>query len=497
MAGQEDQFEGEPARLLMHRQAALAEAQLRLVRAELRTRQIGVVLRLAFLALILLLAMLIVAALIAAGRSPKLVVDPFDVPQAVAVTGASGEALAASVVDELNRTRGGKDVVAEAATATPLAPLRRILGSDRHIGGSVIGLEDGMLRLTIRGEGIQPRSFTGRADDLPEMSALIAEHVRGGAMQIAPSPGEQSSAPARSPAEPAGGGASAPEAAALRHDHQAARRALLNMNSTDPAAGPARELVEGLRELDLGRADRAIPPLERFDRALRASPELARLFGDDRCYLALAYARLGRTRDALRLTGSERVSARCAAFRGDVLALAGNWRKASRAYREAIALAPASPVAFERIGAALLARDEPEDAAQSFAAAVKRAPNWADPHFGLAEAMMQLGRFGEAEQHYRMAARLAPRWGALHVGWGEALWRLGRQQEARSAWAAAAGMDLGPAAKARLQQLLAFASVRPGERAESAEAQARVSASSADFGRRFVTVTFVPMSVRV
>jgi tetratricopeptide (TPR) repeat protein len=279
----------------------------------------------------------------------------------------------------------------------------------------------------------------------------------------------------------------------LRHDHRAARRALLAMDSADPDAAIVEDLVLGLRELDLGRADRAVPPLERFGRAVRANPDLGRRFRDEHCYLALAYARLGRTRDAFRLLESEPRSPRCAAFRGDVLALSGNWSKAWRAYRDAIGLVPSSPIPLERAGAALLSRDDPEGAARLFRAAVDRSPDWADAHFGLAEAMMQLGRYGEAERHYRAGAKLAPRWGALHVGWGEALWRLGRQEEARKVWAAASGMDLGPVAKARLQQLLAFTSAVHGERAESA--QARVSASSADLGRRLVTVTFVPVPV--
>jgi tetratricopeptide (TPR) repeat protein len=246
------------------------------------------------------------------------------------------------------------------------------------------------------------------------------------------------------------------EAEARRHDHQAARRHLALADVGDGAMPGGRDFLEGLRELDLGRADRAVAPLERFRRAAADRPALLRAYPDGNCYLALAYARVGKTREARRILASRSDSALCKAVCGDVLALAGNWRAATKAYREAIAVAPSSPTPYERAGTALLARDEAERAAQLFRASIERGPNWADPRFGLAEALMRLGRFSEAEREYAAAARVAPRWGALHIGWGEALWRLGRQGEAAERWRAAAGMDLSAAGQVRLQQLLAL-----------------------------------------
>ena len=577
--------EGEdPARLLIVRQAALAGAQRSLAEAELeghRLRiaraQVGIALRIALLGFVLLIALLLLIAAIAAARSDRLVVDAFDVPELLAASGASGEALAGSVADELSRlgestdTRGRRSrekIVVERNGASPLARLRRLLGDDRHIGGSVIRSEDGTLRLTVRGDGIEARSFTGRSRDLPLLAARAAEHVYGSAHPVAylaqlqeagrasaaadfaprafsrarddrqratiaglwaealarlgrsteaeeqarlalsldpqnwhahaalvDSAADDEAAIAASRAlrrrvaqlpanrrpfdgafateyrltqdwaklaslygarEGPGRAAFLAEAEAHRHDHQAARRSLLEADPTDSLVDALSDFTAGFRELDLGRADRAVAPLERFNRALLARPELRRLFRGDGCYLALAYAWLGQSRDALRLLDVESDSARCAALRGDVLALAGNWKAASRAYRQAIGLAPSSPVPFERAGAALLARDELEAAERLFQAAIARGSNWADPRFGLAETMMQAGRFSEAERQYRAAARLAPRWGALHLAWGEALWRLGRQGEARSVWRSASGMDLSAPARARLQRLLAF-----------------------------------------
>jgi tetratricopeptide (TPR) repeat protein len=184
-----------------------------------------------------------------------------------------------------------------------------------------------------------------------------------------------------------------------------------------------------------------------------ADKELRHLFRGHQCHLAIAYARLGRTGDALRVLDGEPDSSRCRAFRGDVFALAGDWPAAANAYRSAIRGSPSLPIPYERAGAALLARDEPERAATLFRASIERGPNWADPRFGLAEALTQLGRFEEAEREYRDAARYAPRWGALHMAWGEALWRLGRRAEAREKLRLAAVMDLSAANRARLKQL--------------------------------------------
>ena len=250
-------------------------------------------------------------------------------------------------------------------------------------------------------------------------------------------------------------GPSLPEAEAYRHDHQAARRYLLAADPTDDRLRPIRNLTAGLRELDLGRADLAVAPLERFHRRLMADKELRHALRGHQCHLAIAYGRLGRTADALRVLGAEPENSRCRAFRGDVYALAGDWPAAVNAYQNAIRQSASLPIAYERAGAALLARDEPERAARLFRASIERGPHWADPRFGLGEALMQLGRSEEAERQYREAARYAPRWGALHMGWGEALWRLGRRAEAREKFRSAAGMDLSAPNRARLEQLAA------------------------------------------
>jgi tetratricopeptide (TPR) repeat protein len=543
----------------------------------LRAR-LGLFLRLVLLALLLLAAGLIAAWVLDASRSERLVVRAFDVPEAVARTGATGEAIAGVVADELLRLksegRGAKlpadsplqrDIAVEPEPAGVSVPalrrlLRESLGNDLRIGGSLIRSEDGTLRLTVRGDGVQPRSFSGPSRDLPALAARAAGHVFGSsspvdylrqlndsgrpeaasafapraleeaqgiqeksriaslwaeallqegrhadarerarqalsldpqnvdarAVLVASAPNEEEglaeSRKLRETARAAPAGRTMPEslfapehrlrqdwaalaglpvsaavraeAEARRHHHQAASRALASADGAEANSGPPADLILGLRELDLGRADRAIPPLERFRRAASDSPGLRRIRADAACQLALAYARVGQTAEARRILRGAPKTALCLAICGDVLALSGNWRAATKAYRDAIAAVPSSPIPYERAGAALLARDEAERAAQLFRAAIQRGPNWADPRFGLAEALMRLGRFAEAEREYAAAARPAPRWGALQIGWGEALWRLGRQQEAVERWRSASAMDLSAAGRVRLQQLL-------------------------------------------
>lgn len=593
---------GNPARRLLREQAALVSGQRKLIGTEYRQRRlqlvatrIGIVFKVTIVAAFLLFVFLLALLIIDAMRSEKLVVEAFQVPEALVERGATGEVVAQGIVDELARLqaatgngaqRGSADDLqtSEMEVEVPqsghwLGEVRRLLaarlGDDTRLSGDVTRT-NGTFRLTIRGDSLPAKSFTGRLKDLPSLSARAAEYVYSSAdparfllylnqsgrgeeaLRLAPrafetaedardrsaiagqwaaalaaqgryeearerariaisldpfnwaahatfigaiTDEEQALAASRwlrgraaaSPrnrrpgerihvneylltqnwtalrrfyledARDAAGegsataslGPSLAEVEAFRHDHQAARRYLVTADPADHLVRPTRDFTTGLRELDLGRADLALAPLERFHRGLISNGEMRHFFRGYQCYLAIAYARLGRTADALRVLDTAPESSRCRALRGDVLALAGNWPAAAGAYRSAIRRSPSLPVPYERAGAALLARDDPERAARFFRAAIERGPHWADPRFGLAEALMRLGRVEEAEREYRGAARYAPRWGALHMGWGEALWRLGRRDEAREKFRSASGMDLSAPNRARLEQLAA------------------------------------------
>ena len=576
-----------------HKGANGTEARRR--RLQLIAESIGVALRIALIAIVALLLLIAALMVVEAVRSGQVVVEAFEVPKSVAETGATGEVVANGLVDELARLQAATRTdaqrrltsnawSADIKVAVPrngfsLGEIKRMLaarlGNDIHVRGNVTR-ENGSLRMTVRGDGIPARSFTGRSNQLSTLTTRAAEHVYGlaepalfllhlnqsgrgeeavrfaaKAFQAADSNRERSTIAARwaaalttlgrydeakeraeiavsldpsnwrayttlvgafrneehaltasrwlrrrvaanplrrRPRETAyvneylltqdwtalvamyvrdargavqqgtsafSLGPSMAEAEAFRHDHQAARRHLVTADPADHIVKPTGDFVAGLRELELGRADRAVAPLERFNRAMMADRELRHFFRGYQCYLAVAYARLGRQRDALRVIATEPDSSRCRAYRGDVLALGGDWNDAARAYRTAIRRAPSLPIPYERAGAALLARDETVRAARLFRASIQRGPNWADPRFGLGEALMRLGRFADAEREYRSAARFAPRWGALHMAWGEALLRLDRRDEARAKFEAAAEMDLSAANRTRLRRLAA------------------------------------------
>ncbi|MEY3013109.1 MAG: Tetratricopeptide repeat [Pseudomonadota bacterium] len=73
-----------------------------------------------------------------------------------------------------------------------------------------------------------------------------------------------------------------------------------------------------------------------------------------------------------------------------------------------------------------------EAALQRARAMVERFPDRAPPHFSLARALHDLGRFDEAQQAYARAAELQP---DLMMAWlhrGECLLELQRAEEARS-----------------------------------------------------------------
>ena len=591
-----------PARRLLAQQAALVSGQRKLIGTEFRQRRlqmiavrIGIAFKATFIAAFGLLVILLAVVIFSAMRSETVVIEAFKVPETLTEAGASGDVVADGIVDELTRLQAATrmDAGRRSINSAWLRPievelpqsgafieearqfLTARLGDDVHVSGSVTR-ENGTLRLTVRGDGIPAKSFSGRLKELPALYERAAEYLYGsaepalyllhlnqsgretqaisfapGAFKAARSDEERSMIAAdwamallsqgrfteakerarsavrldpqnwRAQTVMIGAltddeqalaatrwlrrrlpeaaryrrlrdalvareylltqnwtalvamdlqdardraqqeltivsrGPSLSKAEAYRHDHQAARRHLVTADPDEEVVRPTQYLTAGLRELDLGRADLAVEPLERFQRKLTAKKQLRHLFRGHQCHLGIAYARLGRTADALRVLDAEPESSRCRAFRGDVFALAGNWPAAANAYRRAIRLSPSLPIPYERAGAALLARDEPERAARLFRASIERGPNWADPRFGLAEALIQLGRFEEAERAYGEATRYAPRWGALHMGWGEVLWRLGRRAEALDKFRSAADMDLSAANRARLRQLAA------------------------------------------
>ena len=131
--------------------------------------------------------------------SRSVVVEPFDAPPALAARGLTGKVVASGLLDELTRlqtaTRSSAakrnlssawtgDIKIEVPeTGVSIGEIDRLLkqrfGHDLHIDGDLVQTETGGLTLTVRGDGVLPKTFSGGADDLAKLTAQAAEYVYG------------------------------------------------------------------------------------------------------------------------------------------------------------------------------------------------------------------------------------------------------------------------------------------------------------------------------
>jgi tetratricopeptide (TPR) repeat protein len=180
---------------------ALRLAHLRNQLREENVRRIGLRLRVAFQLFLVLVATVIgvgVAIMIRdAVTSRSVVVESFDAPPALAERGSTGKVVATSVLDELNRLQGVTRTTAvkrdlsnawssEVKLAVPetgvsIGELSRLLkarfGHDLHINGDLVQTERGGLALTVRGDGITPKTFPGSSADLSMLTTAAAEYI--------------------------------------------------------------------------------------------------------------------------------------------------------------------------------------------------------------------------------------------------------------------------------------------------------------------------------
>ncbi|HWE47591.1 MAG TPA: tetratricopeptide repeat protein, partial [Caulobacteraceae bacterium] len=174
-------------------------------RAHLRNRRWRERLQLglqAFVVIAATVAGLILGAMIyGAFTSKQVVVDAFDAPPAMAQRGLTGRVVASGLLDELtrlqaaNRTSLAKrnlsgawvnDIKIEVPeTGVSIGEIDRYLkqrfGHDVHIGGDLVETDSGGLALTVRGDGILPKTFTGGAADLGKLTTQAAEYIYGNA----------------------------------------------------------------------------------------------------------------------------------------------------------------------------------------------------------------------------------------------------------------------------------------------------------------------------
>ncbi|MHB8529454.1 MAG: tetratricopeptide repeat protein [Caulobacteraceae bacterium] len=178
------------------------DEERRLRYSDLRLKRLSDGLKVAFevsLAFVgLLIAIAIGAAVWSAARSNSVVVDAFQAPPDLAARGLGGEVLAANFLDDLTvlqaqtRSSASKRGLTDAwsgdiklevpQTGVSIGEIMRYLrgwlGHETHVGGDLVESADGV-SLTVRGEGILPKTFTGPAADLPKLTTAAAEYVYG------------------------------------------------------------------------------------------------------------------------------------------------------------------------------------------------------------------------------------------------------------------------------------------------------------------------------
>ena len=133
---------------------------------------------------------------------------------------------------------------------------------------------------------------------------------------------------------------------------------------------------------------------------------------------------------------------------GQALRERGQLDEAEASYERAIVHAPPRSPAYlavihNSLGMVLTRKDQPRQALEHFAAAVRLSPNFAEAQGNLGNALVAAGRWPDAIGHYREAVRLKPGYTEPRVGLGGALLKEGRAAEAIPEYREALRLDPG------------------------------------------------------
>jgi tetratricopeptide (TPR) repeat protein len=129
----------------------------------------------------------------------SVVVESFGVPPALTARGLSGNVVAGGLLDDLTRLQAATrssaakrhlsnawtgDIKVEAPEiGLSLSDIDRMLkakfGHDLHIQGDLVQTGDAALALTVRGDNLLPKVFTGGAGDLDKLTVQAAEYIYG------------------------------------------------------------------------------------------------------------------------------------------------------------------------------------------------------------------------------------------------------------------------------------------------------------------------------
>jgi tetratricopeptide (TPR) repeat protein len=168
---------------------------------EVDIRRFGLRLRVGFQLFLVLVATGIGAGAILMVRdavtSRQVVVEPVRIPSTLAAHGIDGAIVGSDLLDELGRLQDATRSTSAARgltgawsgnikldvpeTGISLGEISRLLrerfGHDVRIDGDLVGTSAGGLSLTVRGNGVPPKTFEGSAADLRKLTVAAAEYV--------------------------------------------------------------------------------------------------------------------------------------------------------------------------------------------------------------------------------------------------------------------------------------------------------------------------------
>ena len=186
---------------LVKAQRKSVETEHEYFKAEWGPRLLGTRLRTGFQIFIALFATVIgigIAIMIRdAVTSRRVVIEPFHAPPGLAARGIDGTVVASGLLDELSRLQDATRSSAVARglsgawtgniklevpeTGISIGEISRLLkerfGHDVHIDGDLVETLTGSLVLTVRGNNVPPKGFSGSATELEKLTVQAAEYV--------------------------------------------------------------------------------------------------------------------------------------------------------------------------------------------------------------------------------------------------------------------------------------------------------------------------------
>jgi uncharacterized protein (TIGR02466 family) len=158
----------------------------------------------------------------------------------------------------------------------------------------------------------------------------------------------------------------------------------------------------------------------------------------------------------------------------------GRWQEALHTCRETLAVAPRQPDMLALAGIISSHLGDPEAAAAYFEQAVALKRDFAEAHYNLGNALLQLGRPAAAVESFRRAAKLRPDLAAIQNNLGNALQALDRWDDAARAYRSALRRD---PESAPLHRNLGIVLEASGQREEAVAAYRRAVTLKPDWSK--------------